>query len=160
MTKFTRTAPAAAARKTVRAKVEPITPTTELPQTEQPSDDHDVLSAWSRVQDAVNNMLGTLNKPSWMRQLANMTIGLVVYASTFYGCMALVDMLMMAVMAYTGPGFIAFLVSFFAIFLAFMLSFKVGRVAYEFAASFDYGNVKNRVTSWFSGFGAKREITA
>lgn len=147
MSKFTRTTTSTAARKTVRAK--DVTPTIEV-ELPEPKADDEVLSAWAQVQAAIDNMLGKLQRPSWVRTIVNYAVGMVAYASTFYGCMALIEPLMAGVMFYTGPGFLAFLISFFAIFAAFMASFKVGKIAYEFAASFDYGSVKGRVTGWFT----------
>lgn len=150
MSKFVR--PAAAAKKTIVRAAKPAKPTTkvEVPEAPTEAEADDTLTAWAKVQAAIDNMLGTINKPSWMRQMANYAIGLVVYASTFYGCMALVDMLVMGLIAYTGVGFISFLVSFFAIFASFMAAFKVGKVAYQLAAEFDYDRVKSRVRGWFT----------
>lgn len=156
MTKFVRPATATKPVKKTIAKPEAITPTTkvELPQAEQPSDDSEILSAYAQVEASLNTLWSKMRKPSWVRNLVNITIGLLVYASTFYGCMALVDVVVAGAMVYTGVGFISFLIAFFAVFATFMASCKLGRLAYDFAESFDYGNVKARVRGWFT-FGPK-----
>lgn len=148
MTKFTRTA--AAAKTAVRAK--PIARTTkiETPAPEPVAQEDEIHSAWQQVQDAIDNMLGKFPRPTWMRELANITCGLIAYASTFYCCMGLIDLVVMATISYVGVGFISFLVAFFSMFLAFMLAFKVGKIAYTAAAAFDYDRVKARVTGWLS----------
>lgn len=154
MTKFVR--PAAAAKKTVTKAKPVITPTTKI-EVEQPAPaatDDEVHTAWQQVNDALNNLWAKFERPSWLRELANITCGLIAYASTFYMCMGLIDLVVVAAISYVGVGFISFLVAFFSMFLAFMLAFKVGRVAYNAAAAFDYDNVKSRVRGWLS-FGAK-----
>lgn len=154
MTEFVR--PAAAAKKTVTKAKPVITPTTKI-EVEQPAPaatDDEVHTAWQQVNDALNNLWAKFERPSWLRELANITCGLIAYASTFYMCMGLIDLVVVAAISYVGVGFISFLVAFFSMFLAFMLAFKVGRVAYNAAAAFDYDNVKSRVRGWLS-FGAK-----
>lgn len=154
MTKFVR--PTAAAKKTVTKAKPAITPTTKI-EVEQPAPaatDDEVHTAWQQVNDALNNLWAKFERPSWLRELANITCGLIAYASTFYMCMGLIDLVVVAAISYVGVGFISFLVAFFSMFLAFMLAFKVGRVAYNAAAAFDYDNVKSRVRGWLS-FGAK-----
>lgn len=154
MTKFVR--PTAAAKKTVTKAKPVITPTTKI-EVEQPAPaatDDEVHTAWQQVNDALNNLWAKFERPSWMRELANITCGLIAYASTFYMCMGLIDLVVVAAISYVGVGFISFLVAFFSMFLAFMLAFKVGRVAYNAAAAFDYDRVKARVTGWLS-FGSK-----
>ena len=154
MTKFVR--PTAAAKKTVTKAKPVITPTTKI-EVEQPAPaatDDEVHTAWQQVNDALNNLWAKFERPSWLRELANITCGLIAYASTFYMCMGLIDLVVVAAISYAGVGFISFLVAFFSMFLAFMLAFKVGRVAYNAAAAFDYDNVKSRVRGWLS-FGAK-----
>lgn len=154
MTKFVR--PAAAAKKTVTEAEPVITPTTKI-EVEQPAPaatDDEVHTAWQQVNDALNNLWAKFERPSWLRELANITCGLIAYASTFYMCMGLIDLVVVAAISYVGVGFISFLVAFFSMFLAFMLAFKVGRVAYNAAAAFDYDNVKSRVRGWLS-FGSK-----
>ena len=154
MTKFVR--PTAAAKKTVTKAKPVITPTTKI-EVEQPAPaatDDEVHTAWQQVNDALNNLWAKFERPSWLRELANITCGLIAYASTFYMCMGLIDLVVVAAISYAGVGFISFLVAFFSMFLAFMLAFKVGRVAYNAAAAFDYDHVKARVTGWLS-FGSK-----
>lgn len=154
MTKFVR--PTAAAKKTVTKAKPVITPTTKI-EVEQPAPaatDDEVHTAWQQVNDALNNLWAKFERPSWLRELANITCGLIAYASTFYMCMGLIDLVVVAAISYVGVGFISFLVAFFSMFLAFMLAFKVGRVAYNAAAAFDYDNVKSRVRGWLS-FGSK-----
>ena len=154
MTRFVR--PTAAAKKTVTKAKPVITPTTKI-EVEQPAPaatDDEVHTAWQQVNDALNNLWAKFERPSWLRELANITCGLIAYASTFYMCMGLIDLVVVAAISYAGVGFISFLVAFFSMFLAFMLAFKVGRVAYNAAAAFDYDNVKSRVRGWLS-FGAK-----
>ena len=154
MTKFVR--PTAAAKKTVTEAKPVITPTTKI-EVEQPAPaatDDEVHTAWQQVNDALNNLWAKFERPSWLRELANITCGLIAYASTFYMCMGLIDLVVVAAISYAGVGFISFLVAFFSMFLAFMLAFKVGRVAYNAAAAFDYDNVKSRVRGWLS-FGSK-----
>ena len=154
MTKFVR--PTAAAKKTVTKAKPVITPTSKI-EVEQPAPaatDDEVHTAWQQVNDALNNLWAKFERPSWLRELANITCGLIAYASTFYMCMGLIDLVVVAAISYVGVGFISFLVAFFSMFLAFMLAFKVGRVAYNAAAAFDYDNVKSRVRGWLS-FGAK-----
>jgi hypothetical protein len=154
MTKFVR--PTAAAKKTVTKAKPVITPTTKI-EVEQPAPaatDDEVHTAWQQVNDALNNLWAKFERPSWLRELANITCGLIAYASTFYVCMGLIDLVVVAAISYVGVGFISFLVAFFSMFLAFMLAFKVGRVAYNVAAAFDYDNVKSRVRGWLS-FGSK-----
>lgn len=154
MTKFVR--PTAAAKKTVTKAKPVITPTTKI-EVEQPAPaatDDEVHTAWQQVNDALNNLWAKFERPSWLRELANITCGLIAYASTFYVCMGLIDLVVVAAISYVGVGFISFLVAFFSMFLAFMLAFKVGRVAYNAAAAFDYDNVKSRVRGWLS-FGSK-----
>lgn len=154
MTKFVR--PTAAAKKTVTKAKPVITPTTKI-EVEQPAPaatDDEVHTAWQQVNDALNNLWAKFERPSWLRELANITCGLIAYASTFYMCMGLIDLVVVAAISYVGVGFISFLVAFFSMFLAFMLAFKVGRVAYNAAAAFDYDRVKARVTGWLS-FGSK-----
>lgn len=154
MTKFVR--PAAAAKKTVTKAKPVITPTTKI-EVEQPAPaatDDEVHTAWQQVNDALNNLWAKFERPSWLRELANITCGLIAYASTFYMCMGLIDLVVVAAISYVGVGFISFLVAFFSMFLAFMLASKVGRVAYNAAAAFDYDRVKARVTGWLS-FGSK-----
>ncbi len=153
MTKFTRTAAAAkTVTKPTRAKGR-----VEEPVIEVVGPEDDIHSAYAQIEEAARRLFDRIRKPSWMRELVNITLGLTVYASVFYGCMALVDMLVIGVIAYTGVGFISFMVSFFAILLTFMAAFKVGKAAYDFAAAFDFDNVKRRVASWLP---FKRSVAA
>lgn len=156
MTKFARTAPvAAAAKKATRSTTKPqpevITPVEPI---DAAADDEAIHTAYQQVRDAVSGMWAKLQRPSWVRTLVNMTIGIAVYASAWYGCMTLVDMLMLGVIGYTGVGFISFLIAFFAVLLSFMAAYKLGKVAHDLAAAFDYDSVKSRVRGWLS-FGSK-----
>lgn len=155
MTKFARPAAKTATRKKTVVHPDVITPTTavERPLPDDVNDD-EVLSAYHQVHASIDALWAKMGKPSWMRELANITIGLVAYASTFYACMALVDMVVLATMAYTGVGFISFLVAFFSMLGTLMLSFKVGKIVYTAAAAFDYDNAKARVRGWLT-FGPK-----
>jgi hypothetical protein len=155
MSKFAQTqAKPAAAKKTTVQQPKPRARTTKVevePETvEVVGPEDEIHSAYQRVRDAAEQLFARLRQPSWLRMLVNTTVGLVVYASAWYGCMALVDMLMMGVIAYTGIGFISFLIAFFAVFVSFMAAFKAGKLAYEAAAAFDYERVKSRVVGWFS----------
>ena len=151
MTKFVRTAPAAAAKTASRAKAkaqpEVITPVEPI---DNATEDQTIHSAYQQVRDAFDTMWSKLRRPSWMRQLINITIGLVTYASVWYGAMCLLDMLMAGVVMYTGVGFVAFLIAFLGVLASLMAAVKVGKLAYDLASEFDYQNVRARVVGWFT----------
>lgn len=152
MSKFAQ--PTAAAKKTIVKPAKRITPTTkvELPEADVPdtSAEDEVLSAYAKINAAFNELWSKVKRPSWVRELVNITVGLVTYASVIYGCMQLLDIVVMAAIAYTGVGFISFMVTFLGMLAAFMLAFKAGTVAYNMAAAFEFKAVKQRVTGWFS----------
>lgn len=151
MSRFTQPT-AAAAKKTIVKPIKRITPTTkvELPDAEQPNDEDVVHSAYAKINAAFDELWTRIKRPSWVRELVNVTIGLVTYASVIYGCMQLLDIVVMAAIAYTGVGFISFMVTFLGMLAAFMLAFKAGTVAYNMAAAFEFKAVKQRVTGWFN----------
>lgn len=81
MSKFAQ--PTAAAKKTVTKAKPVITPTTKI-EVEQPAPaatDDEVHTAWQQVNDALNNLWAKFERPSWLRELANITCGLIAYAS-------------------------------------------------------------------------------
>lgn len=120
----------------------------ELPDA-QPAEP-EVQSAWRQVEDALNNFMGKIQKPSWVRELVNVTVGLIAYASTFFCCMQLVDVVVTAAMMYSGVGLISFLACFLGTFAAFIAAFAVGKFAYNVAAAFSVEGVKSRFTSLFN----------
>lgn len=154
MTKFVRTPAAAAAKPAPRTKAKPAATEAETITPVEPIDnaaeDQTIHSAYQQVRDAFDTMWSKLRRPSWMRQLINVTIGLVTYASVWYGAMCLLDMLMAGVVMYTGVGFIAFLVAFLGVLASLMAAVKVGKLAYDLASEFDYARVKSRVVGWFT----------
>jgi hypothetical protein len=141
-----------AAKKTVASKTKRITPTTkvELPEPPAATPDEEVQSAWRQVEEALSGLMAKIKRPSWVRELVNVSIGLITYAAAFYGCMQLVDLVCMAAITYTGVGFISFMVAFLGVFAAFMAAFSLGKFAYNVAAAFEYKAVKSRVASMFS----------
>jgi hypothetical protein len=150
MSKFAQAKPAA--KKTIVKPAAPRARTThvEVEDVEVVGPEDDVQSAYQRIRDAAESLFARLHRPSWTRTLINATIGLVSYASVWYGSMVLLDMLMLGVVAYTGLGFISFLVAFLGVVLSFMAAFKAGKLAYDLAAAFEFSSVKSRVTGWFS----------
>lgn len=151
MSKFAQ--PTAAAKKTIVKPAKRITPTTKVELPEPNADtsvEDEVLSAYAKINAAFNDLWSKVKRPSWVRELVNITVGLVTYASVIYGCMQLLDIVVMAAIAYTGVGFISFMVTFLGMLAAFMLAFKAGTVAYNVAAAFEFSAVKQRVTGWFN----------
>ena len=121
-----------------------ITPTTKVEVPEEATH-----SAYARVVDAVNEAMNAFGVISWKRRIVAGALGLAVYAGVFYNAVVLIDMMMVAVIAYTGVGFIAFLISFLAFVAALIVATTVGTYVHQAALAFDYVNVKARVLGWF-----------
>lgn len=140
------------AKKTVVKPAKVITPTTkvELPEPEPTTAEQEVHSAWRQVEDAVRGLAAKIKRPSWVRELVSVTLGLVTYAAVVYGAMQLVDIVVLAAVTYTGVGFISFLITFLGVLAAFMAAFTLGKLAYSVAAKFEFSSVKQRALSMFS----------
>lgn len=132
-----------AAPKRTIPQPEVITPTTKVEVPEEATH-----SAYARVRDAINEAMDAFGVVSWRRRIVAGLLGMTVYAGVFYGAMVLIDMMMLAVVAYTGVGFIAFLIAFLAMFAALVAATTVGTYVHRVVLAFDYANVKARVLGW------------
>ena len=144
VTKVTRTKLNAKPAKTV---VDPITPVTPLAADVQPETTESFLS---RMHASIQAHLGKLGVPSWTRRIVAAVMGLTAYAGIVYMALPLIDALVMAVIAYTGMGFLAFLSVFLGFFATLMLATTVGVKVNDIALTFEYSRVKARVLGWFT----------
>ena len=112
---------------------------------------------FERMRESADAYFASIAVPSWTRRVASIVLGIVAYASTFYGVMQLVDVLCMGVIAYSGVGFLSFIVAFLGVLGAIMAGAWTGTKMYEFAMSFDAKRVKNSVTTFFGKFARRFE---
>ena len=113
--------------------------------------DDDVQSAWTKLNAQVHAFAATVGAPSWKRVALSWLLSLVAYGAVFYGAMQLVDMLCFAAVAYTGLGFISFMVAFIGILVAMIAATTAAGFVFRVVMAFDYANVKVRVSGWFGG---------
>lgn len=113
--------------------------------------DDDVHSAWAKLNAQVHAFAATVGAPSWRRVALSWVLSLTVYGAVFYGAMQLVDMACFAVVAYTGLGFISFMIAFIGILVAMVAATTAAGYVFRGVMAFDYTNVKARVSGWFSG---------
>lgn len=149
-TKFAR-ASSPAVKRTVVKPAKALTPTTkvELPPAPE-TDDNEVHGAYETLRASMRIYLDKLGKPSWVRNVVSTLIGLIISAGIFYTSTPMIDMLMIAVVGYTGVGFISFVILFLAMLLVTISAITVGNRVSEFVNEFDYANVKRRVGGWFT----------
>lgn len=145
--KFARPAPTVTAAAKPRAKVK----ATVVEESTTLAGDDDVASGWEKLHAQVHAFAATIGAPSWKRVLLSATLGLLTYGGIFYGCMALVDAACFAAIAYTGVGFIAFMIAFIGIMVSMIGATTAGMWVYRQAMMFEYTNVKARVSGWFGG---------
>jgi hypothetical protein len=117
-------------------------------------------SAYAKMMDSVNGYFAARGMPTWKRQVTSFALGLITYAGVFYTAMQLVDILALAAVMYTGMGFITFLTVFIGFVLALMAASTAGFAVYNAAMTFEYTNVKARVTDWFGSFKSKEPAHA
>lgn len=145
-THFQQTPVAAAVKPARTRKVAPKT----APEVAQPEVAKTEDAYYTRMMNGVNEYFASKGMPSWRRQITSFMFGLVSYAGVFYVGMALVDALALAAIAYTGVGFIAFLAVFIGFVLSLIAASTVGVAVYNAAMTFEFSNVKNRVSTWFT----------
>lgn len=104
---------------------------------------------FERMRAAADQYWASIHTPTWTRRIASIALGLVTYGGVFYGCMQVVDVICMAVVMYSGVGFLSFMAAFIGVLLALILATTTGTKVYEFAMSFEYSRVKQRVTKFF-----------
>lgn len=124
-------------------RVEPITANVN-------ADEADAATWVQRVRASVDGLMGSVQLPSWTRRIVSTLTALIATASVFYGMLSLLDMLLLAVVSYTGAGFITFLVTFIGLFLAVVAAVTAGSKVYAFAMEFEFSNVKSRIANFFS----------
>lgn len=165
MQRFNQTKTAAASKTTAqRASAKPRKTDTVVedavyveaqPQATKPETED---SAYAKMMDSVNGYFAARGMPSWKRQITSFMLGLITYAGVFYVAMQLVDILALAAIMYTGVGFITFLTVFIGFVLALMAASTAGFAVYNAAMTFEYSNVKSRVTGWFNTFNRKEQL--
>jgi hypothetical protein len=116
-------------------------------------------SYFERMRAAADDYFASINAPSWTRRVVSITLGLIGYGTVFYGLMQLVDVLCFAAIAYTGVGFISFMVAFLGVLASVIAACTAGKWVYDQAMVFEYSNFKARVTSFF-GFNKKEPAHA
>lgn len=133
--------------KRAKTVVDPITPVTPLAADVAPETTEGFLA---RMHASIQAHLGKLGVPTWTRRIVSAVLGLTAYAGIVYMALPLIDALVMAVIAYTGMGFLAFLTVFLGFFATLMLATTVGVKVNDLALTFEYSRVKQRVLGWFT----------
>lgn len=139
-------APKSAARKTATkpiTRVEPVTANVN-------ADEADAATWVQRVRASVDGLMDSVQLPSWTRRIVSTLTALIATASVFYGVLSLLDMLLLAVVSYTGAGFVTFLVTFVGLFLGVIAAVTAGSKVYAFCMEFEFSNVRSRVASFFA----------
>lgn len=143
----------AAAPKARKAKTATAAPQPEAVHAADVSEDS---ASWlDKIQQSVDGFMKSVHMPSKTRFIVSTLLGLIACASTLYFSMQLVEMLVVGAMLYTGIGFISFVITFIGVFFALMTAVTAGSKVFDFAMSFEYSNVKSRVTKFFGRFGKK-----
>jgi hypothetical protein len=109
-------------------------------------------SLYDRAHAAMEDLLGSISMPSWTRRLASTLLSVTMSAVVAYGCLSLVDALVLATAAYTGSQFLTFCVMFIGVVLTMMAAMTAATKVFEVAMEFEYSAVKTRVSNWFGGF--------
>lgn len=104
------------------------------------------------MKAARERYFAAIKAPTWKRQVVSFLLGVVAYAATFYYGMALLDMLALAVLSFSGPGFLSFLTVFVGITVLMIAGVSAGKAVYNAAMSFDYANAKSSVVGFFARF--------
>jgi hypothetical protein len=102
-------------------------------------------TAWDKLQASIDEYFISEGLPSWKRQLTSFMLGLIGYGAVWYLGLKLVDILLVATVATTGPGFIAFMVLFIGFVLSLIAAAWAGYAVYNVAMSFEPSRIKN----WF-----------
>ena len=134
----------------LRAQRKPVAKAVAEETKVEPITEDKAHSAYRRVVEAADEYFKFTGIMSWKRQLISFTLGLLGYGATFYFLMQCVEVLVTAVMLYTGIGFISFMVAFLGICLTFMAAWWMGTKVYQLAANFDAATVRQRVAGWFT----------
>lgn len=146
-TRTERTTVTVKGKRGAKTVVDPITPVTPLAADVQPETTESFLN---RMHASIQAHLSKLGVPSWTRRIVAAVMGLTAYAGIVYMALPLIDALVMAVIAYTGMGFLAFLSVFLGFFATLMLATTVGVKVNDIALTFEYSRVKARVLGWFT----------
>lgn len=112
---------------------------------------------FERMRASADAYFAKIGKPTWVRQLVSIGLGLITYGTVFYACMGLVDALCMAAIAYSGIGFISFMVAFLGILASLLVASTAGKFVYDTAMAFEWSQVKARCVGWFDKLSIKRE---
>jgi hypothetical protein len=143
----------------VLAKINGYKPRGKATATEQPkpeqaqaADVSEDESVFERARAAMDALFDTIAMPSWTRRLVSTVLSITMSAVVAYGCLSLVDVLILATALYTGSNFLCFIVMFLGIVLTMMASVTVASKAFEVCMQFEYSNAKASVKSWFNGF--------
>lgn len=143
----------AAAPKARKAKTVAAKPAPEAVHAADVSEDS---ASWlDKIQQSVDGFMKSVHMPPKTRFIVSTLLGLLACASTLYFSMQLVEMLVVGAMLYTGIGFISFVITFIGVFVALMSAVTAGSKVFDFAMSFEYSNVKSRVSKFFGRFGKK-----
>lgn len=137
----------------VKANGKTVVDETRVDETEASSE-----TLFERMRDAAESYFNSIQAPSWTRRVVSITLGILTYGTVFYGCMQLIDILCLAVVAYTGLGFISFMAAFLGILVAIIAATTAGKWVYDTAMVFEYSTFKAKCASFFRIGAAKPAV--
>jgi hypothetical protein len=139
---------------TARAAAQAVQPEAAKPLT--------AAERWSQsVRAATDNFMGEVEAPTWTRTLASIVIGMVAACAVYYyGATLLMPVIVGAVTALAGPGFITFLICVLGTLALFAGSFMAYGYVSSFVTSFDYAATKSAVMGWASKFKRNEVVSA
>jgi hypothetical protein len=130
---------------------------TAAPQPEATHAAHEGMEAatpemlYAKARQSVEDLLSSIHLPSWGVRLAGWISALTASAVVTYGCITLLDMLVLGVASAAGGfGFLTFVVAFIGIVLTVMTASSVSVFVYEAVVNTSWQGVTKRVSSWFS----------
>ena len=94
--------------------------------------------------------------PSGRRLIVSALLGVITYATTWYVGLQLTGALVAAAALLTTSQFLIYMVTFIAMFTAFVAAWWLGSKVFDLAAEFDISKLTARVTSYRERFAAWR----
>lgn len=116
-----------------------------------PVEDETPESLYEKVRFYADRYWQALKQPTWKRRIFAMLSGLVTFSAVYFYGMQLIELLAVAMLAFSGPGFLTFTILFIGIFLVFMGAVTAGNYVTKAVMAFDYANVKSRIGRFFGG---------
>ncbi len=112
-------------------------------------DEQDAATLFQRMREAADRYWAALKQPTWKRRIFAMLAGIVTFSAVYYYGMQLLEMLAVAMLMFSGPGFLAFLVIFIGMLAIIVTGVTLGNWVTAKVMVFEYSNAKKTVTGFF-----------